>query len=120
MKKKSRALSTSDKTVTTNFEAKAADAAAASALTTLLADSSISETLKTQVQAAMTAADWSGESVITAAPTVKAVSAVQAPVTRDAPAQETTSKAPETSNAAVVGLRSAGAGVMLLAVAALV
>ena len=119
MKKKSRALSTSDKTVTTNFEAKAADAAAASALTTLLADSSISETLKTQVQAAMTAADWSGESVITAAPTVKAVSAVQAPVTRDAPTQETTSKAPETSKAAMVGLRS-GAGVMLLAVAALV
>jgi hypothetical protein len=59
--------------VTTSFRVQVADADAADDLSSTIAGAA--DAIKTQTNIAMSAADWSGESVITAAPTVTDVAA---------------------------------------------
>lgn len=111
-----RALATASKTVTTNFGVETADASAATTLKASLEASDFSATLKTQLDTAASAADYSNDSFFASDPPVLgAVSAVSAPVVANAPTPAPKAPAKKTS----LGARqSATIGVSVTLVAA--
>jgi len=94
------------KAVKTDFKVTAADEVAAAAMKKVFADKAAFKTsMKTALDTAFAAADFSGDTVITAKPTVSAVSAVSDPtVTVLAPAATTTAAA--SGAATISGLSS--------------
>jgi len=76
-----RSLSTADKTVTTNFEIETPTAAAAAAVTSTLTATTFTATIKTELDTAIAAKDFSSDTFFASnPPVVKSVASVQTPV----------------------------------------
>jgi VCBS repeat-containing protein len=103
--------------VTTSFTVQATDASAAEVFSTTIAGAA--DAIKIQTNIAMSAADWSGEPVLTAAPTMTGVMAVAVATDSDTTAQPNTEaqESEDTASKAQLARATATAPLLVLAFA---